>query len=73
MYLLFQAEVQLFDMFVRLFSKCKVEAPLDPSGRPILPDLNDFQDAGVVVMPPPYTARFIPRPDNILDMVGNNP
>lgn len=58
-------------MFTRLFAKCKVEAPLDSNGKPILPDLDNFQDAGVVVIPPPYKARFILRTDSLLDMISN--
>ncbi|KAL9559160.1 hypothetical protein MBANPS3_000564 [Mucor bainieri] len=58
------AEVEIFNIYVRLFSKFTVKPQLDESGNPILIDLNDFEDYGIVAKPLPFNVRLIPRDKN---------
>lgn len=51
----------MFNVLVRIFAKCNLEPPRDKQGNPILPDLESPVDHGVVLLPPPYEARFVPR------------
>lgn len=56
-----QAEVEIFNIYMRLFSRYTIEPELDSSGNPIYIDLNDFEDFGIVVKPLPFKVRLIPR------------
>ncbi|KAI8139432.1 cytochrome P450 [Fennellomyces sp. T-0311] len=56
------AEVQMFNILIRVFAYCTLEKPLSGA----VPDLDDVQDAGVTAMPPAYEARFVRRPDALL-------
>ncbi|OAD05122.1 CYP5206 protein [Mucor lusitanicus CBS 277.49] len=58
------AEVEIFNIYVRLFSKFTIEPQLDEAGNPILIDLNDFEDYGIVAKPLPFNVRLIPRDKN---------
>ncbi|CEP17742.1 hypothetical protein [Parasitella parasitica] len=55
------AEVEIFNIYVRLFTRFKIEPELDASGAPIFIDLNDFEDYGIVAKPLPFKVRLVPR------------
>ena len=52
----------MFVFLTCVLAHCTVEPPLDGT----LPNLDDVRDAGVVTAPPPYEARFVPRPDCLI-------
>ncbi|KAI9319319.1 cytochrome P450 [Dichotomocladium elegans] len=60
------AEVQMFNILVRIFARCTVEPCLDAQGTPLLPDLDAMRDCGVTVLPPHYRARFLARSDALV-------
>ncbi|KAI8065891.1 cytochrome P450 [Gongronella butleri] len=66
---IYLAESEMFHAWVQLFSRCTVEPGLDEQGRVQLPDLGDFEDDGVVISPMPFTVRFIPRANALLNAI----
>lgn len=56
--------MEIFNIYVRLFTRFTVEPQLDELGNPILIDLNDFEDYGIVAKPLPFNMRLIPREKN---------
>ncbi|KAI9477137.1 cytochrome P450 [Zychaea mexicana] len=55
------AEVELFDMFISVFSKCNILPTLDAQGQPEYPNIDDVKAGGVVVTPVDHCVRFVPR------------
>ncbi|KAI8139126.1 cytochrome P450 [Fennellomyces sp. T-0311] len=55
------AEVELFNVFVSVFAKCKIEPTLDDQGNPQYPNIDDVRTGGVVVTPIDFQVRFVPR------------
>ncbi|KAI8883842.1 cytochrome P450 [Backusella circina FSU 941] len=60
------AEVEIFCMIVRIFSRCHVEAPKDINGKAIIPDLNDHVYRGITTLPKEHQIRFVERKDKLL-------
>ncbi|KAI8143436.1 cytochrome P450 [Fennellomyces sp. T-0311] len=56
------AEVQMFAFLTNIIAECDIETPVDGS----LPYLDDAQDAGAVMSPPPFHMRFIRRSNSLL-------
>lgn len=56
-----KAETEIFNVYVRLFSKFTIGPELDATGTPMYTNLNDFEDYGIVVKPLPFKACLIPR------------
>ncbi|KAG2228137.1 hypothetical protein INT45_009183 [Circinella minor] len=60
------AEIEMFNILVRVFAYATVEAPLNEKGEPQLPDLDAWDDAGLT-MPPKYTThRFVKRSSSLI-------
>ncbi|KAL0095609.1 hypothetical protein J3Q64DRAFT_1712018 [Phycomyces blakesleeanus] len=59
------AEMEMFEVFIRLFSSCDISPALDTNGNPIKVDLEGFRDYGLVDAPLPYGFRITERVKNI--------
>ncbi|KAI9312910.1 cytochrome P450 [Dichotomocladium elegans] len=57
------AEVQLFNMLVRVLSRSIIEPPLNSEGKPVMPDLNKMKDGGQIIFAADTTLRLTPRTD----------
>ncbi|CDH55052.1 cytochrome p450 [Lichtheimia corymbifera JMRC:FSU:9682] len=55
------AELQMYNIFVRLFQKCTIMPGLDDNGQPIPIDLESLSSRSFVSPPAPYQVRFVPR------------
>ncbi|KAI7852761.1 cytochrome P450 [Circinella umbellata] len=55
------AEVEMFNAFVSVFSKCTIEPTLNAQGEPEYPNIDDVKVGGVVVTPVEHQVRFVPR------------
>ncbi|KAI8143136.1 cytochrome P450 [Fennellomyces sp. T-0311] len=60
------AEMEMFNVWVRLFSTCIIEPAIDASGKPVYPDLYTFLNGGIVTMPFNPTMRIIRRTDALI-------
>ncbi|OAC99015.1 cytochrome P450 CYP5207 [Mucor lusitanicus CBS 277.49] len=59
------AEVELFNAFVQVFAKCKIE----PISQDEYPDIsNARENSGLNILPPPYKVKFIKREDALMDI-----
>ncbi|KAG1047056.1 hypothetical protein G6F43_010481 [Rhizopus delemar] len=55
------AEMELFNFYVRFFSKFKIEPEIDSHGNPIYVDLNYSEELGVTNKPVPCKFRITPH------------
>ncbi|KAF9557275.1 cytochrome P450 [Agrocybe pediades] len=55
------ANQSLFITFATILWALNIETSNDANGKPIIPDKNDFLDAGVVVGPMPFKCKITPR------------
>ncbi|KAG1470957.1 hypothetical protein G6F56_002394 [Rhizopus delemar] len=55
------AENQVFNFYVRFFSKFTIEPGLDIQGNPVKIDLNHYDKEGITSKPAPCTFRIVPR------------
>ncbi|KAI9493660.1 cytochrome P450 [Zychaea mexicana] len=60
------AEVEMYNILVRVFAYATVEAPLNDKGEPVLPDLDHWEDAGLTMPPHDTTHRFVKRSTSLL-------
>ncbi|KAI9245377.1 cytochrome P450 [Phascolomyces articulosus] len=60
------AEVQMFNVMVRIIAKSVILPILGADGEPILPDLNGARDAGLVLQPLTDNVRIIERTDALV-------
>ncbi|KAI8879367.1 cytochrome P450, partial [Backusella circina FSU 941] len=58
---IYLAEVEMFNSYISLFSKCTIEPVTDASSCSTYPDIIDEKNAGVIVAPIPYRVRVIRR------------
>jgi predicted benzoate:H+ symporter BenE len=56
----------MFLVCTRLFAQAVIVPPLDKNGNEVPIDLFAAMNAGIVLQPEHYKARFIPRPDSLL-------
>lgn len=56
----------MFNVLVRIFARCTLEPALDDQGKPVLPDLDAPRDGGIIILPPHYKVRFLPRADALI-------
>ncbi|CEP19556.1 hypothetical protein [Parasitella parasitica] len=57
------AEVELFNAFVQVFARCKIE----PISQEEYPDITGAREnAGLNILPPPYRVRFLKREDTLV-------
>ncbi|EIE86331.1 hypothetical protein G6F55_011727 [Rhizopus delemar] len=55
------AEIEIFNFFVRFFSKFTMAPELDSQGNPIPIDLDDYVDEGIIMKPVHYKVRIVHR------------
>ncbi|CAO3698961.1 unnamed protein product [Rhizopus stolonifer] len=55
------AEIELFNFYVRFFSKYTIAPELDSQGNPVHINLNDYIDEGIVMKPVHYNIRILRR------------
>ncbi|KAI8150053.1 cytochrome P450 [Fennellomyces sp. T-0311] len=60
------AEVQMFNVMVRLIAKSEILPALDAQGNPVYPDLNSAHDAGLVLHPSNDKVRITARTDALI-------
>ncbi|KAI9264097.1 cytochrome P450 [Phascolomyces articulosus] len=60
------AELEIFNVWVRLYSRCLVEPAKDAFGLPVYPDLDDIYNAGITSKPGSSTLRIIKYKDALL-------
>ena len=60
------AELELFNVWIRLFAKCIIEPALDEHGAPRLPNLDDLVNGGVVMPPKSSVMRIVKRSDSLI-------
>ncbi|KAI9491715.1 cytochrome P450 [Zychaea mexicana] len=60
------AEVQMYNVMVRVIARSVIAPVLDSKGSPVLPDLNGARDAGLVLQPPTDDVRFLERTDALI-------
>ncbi|KAI8150054.1 cytochrome P450 [Fennellomyces sp. T-0311] len=60
------AEVELFNVWVRILATMTTEPGLDENGRPVYPNLIGIRDTGLNVVPLESQLRFIKRPVRLL-------
>ena len=61
-----KAELQIFNVFTRLFSKCVIEPVLDKNGEPEYPDLDNFDQNAIVSAPRKPIMRVVKRADAVI-------
>ncbi|KAI9005837.1 cytochrome P450 [Phycomyces nitens] len=57
------AEMEIFNMCVRMFSQCTIEHPYGPNGEKIPVDMDSIYSCGVIAAPLEYEVRMVSRPD----------
>ncbi|KAI9496351.1 cytochrome P450 [Zychaea mexicana] len=62
----FLAELEIFNVYVRLFSKCVIEPVANEDGVPVYPDLDTFDEGGVVTLPYKPVMRVVRRTDPVV-------
>ncbi|KAI9264099.1 cytochrome P450 [Phascolomyces articulosus] len=62
----FLAELEIFNVYVRLFSKCIIEPVKNETGVPIYPDLDKFDQSAIVSVPNNPVVRVIKRTDALI-------
>ncbi|KAJ8655157.1 hypothetical protein O0I10_009192 [Lichtheimia ornata] len=60
------SEVEMFNVLVRIFARCTLEPALDDQGKPVMPDLDAPRDGGIIILPPHFHVRFLPRADALI-------
>ncbi|KAI9264098.1 cytochrome P450 [Phascolomyces articulosus] len=60
------AELEIFNVWTRLFSQCVIEPALDKDGIPVFPDLDALINAGIVTPPASPVMRIVKRVDSLL-------
>ncbi|CAO3651624.1 unnamed protein product [Mucor fragilis] len=59
------ADVELFNAFVQVFARCKIE----PVSQDEYPNISTAREnAGLNILPPPYKVKFIQREDALVDV-----
>lgn len=53
----------MFEIYIRLFSRCKIEPALNEKNEPVYPDLSEGRYGGLVLLPEHYHVRFVERSD----------
>ncbi|KAI9488242.1 cytochrome P450 [Zychaea mexicana] len=60
------AELQIFNVWVRLYAKCIIEPPVDGDGKPKYPDIENVFNAGITMKPYKSALRVIKRSDALI-------
>ncbi|KAI8883843.1 cytochrome P450 [Backusella circina FSU 941] len=60
------AEVELFCLYVRVFSRCQIEPAKDINGNSTLPDVSKNRYRGITTLPLPYSIRFVERSNRLV-------
>ncbi|KAI7864178.1 cytochrome P450 [Spinellus fusiger] len=63
---IYLVEMELFYIYVNLWSRCTVEPMLDSNNNPIYADCTTSISYGLTLRPIPYELRFVERPDKLL-------
>lgn len=61
---IYLAEIEIFQAFIQLFSRCIVE-PTENAG---MPDIVGAENAGLTISPIPYKVKFTKRADALIVM-----
>ncbi|KAI9490810.1 cytochrome P450 [Zychaea mexicana] len=62
----YMAEVEIYNILVRLLAKSIIAPPFSPDGKLIYPDLDKLDDVGVVILPKDRILRIIARSDTLI-------
>ncbi|KAI7872070.1 cytochrome P450 [Spinellus fusiger] len=63
---IYLADIEMFILYTRLWSRCTIEPAIDSNGLPMYGDIITPKNNGLVLLPQPYQVKFIERPDKLL-------